>query len=557
VHVTGVREEGDVRIAVADTGPGIAAADVSLLFLPFERLSATSGSPGTGLGLTISQRLAAAMGGRIELDSRVGRGSTFTLALPHGLHPAPGGAGDGGPAAADPGAADPAAAEGAGGGRVEVLYVEDNPSNVLLVERTLARHAGLRVEAVGTVAAALDRIRALRPSLVLLDLDLPDGDGGEVLAALRGIRPRGTCRRGRLLRRDGRRARPARRRGRDGLPHEAVRPAPAARRGPGRAGVMDGIHAMRVLAVDDQAPNVLLLERLLTTWGFTQVRTTTEPGSVLDLVGSWEPDLLLLDLQMPEPDGFAILDALAVRARPPRPAARPRPDADITADARRRALSAGASDFVSKPFDLDEVRLRVGHLLRTRRLQAELSESNRLLEERVRERTRDLERSRLEVLERLALAAEYRDDDTYRHTERVGRTTALLARRLGLPADEAALLRRAAPLHDIGKVAVPDRILLKPGRLTPEEFETMKEHTSAGARILAGSTSPLLRMAEVIAAPTTSAGTGRAIPPGWPARRSRSTAGSWRWPTSSTRSPTRARTRRRCPWRRPWRRWTG
>jgi putative two-component system response regulator len=262
---------------------------------------------------------------------------------------------------------------------------------------------------------------------------------------------------------------------------------------------MDGIHAMRVLAVDDQAPNVVLLERLLTTWGFTQVRTTTEPGQVLDLVGSWEPDLLLLDLQMPEPDGFAILDALA--SGPARLV--PLPvlvlTADITADARRRALSSGASDFVSKPFDLDEVRLRVGHLLRTRRLQAELLESNRLLEERVRERTRDLERSRLEVLERLALAAEYRDDDTYRHTERVGRTTALLARRLGLPADEAALLRRAAPLHDIGKVAVPDRILLKPGRLTPEEFETMKEHTSAGARILAGSTSPLLRMAEVIA----------------------------------------------------------
>lgn len=263
---------------------------------------------------------------------------------------------------------------------------------------------------------------------------------------------------------------------------------------------MDGIHAMRVLAVDDQAPNVVLLERLLATWGFTQVRTTTEPGQVLDLVGSWEPDLLLLDLQMPEPDGFAILDALA--SGPAR--AVPLPvlvlTADITVDARRRALSAGASDFVSKPFDLDEVRLRVGHLLQARRLQTELLASNRLLEERVRDRTRDLERSRLEVLERLALAAEYRDDDTYRHTERVGRTTALLARRLGLPADEAALLRRAAPLHDIGKVAVPDRILLKPGRLTPEEFETMKEHTSAGARILAGSTSPLLRMAEVIAA---------------------------------------------------------
>jgi putative two-component system response regulator len=160
--------------------------------------------------------------------------------------------------------------------------------------------------------------------------------------------------------------------------------------------------------------------------------------------------------------------------------------ADVTVEVRRRALSAGASDFLSKPFDLHEIRLRVANLLETRRLQGELTQYARGLEERVRERTRDLEHSRLEVLERLALAAEYRDDDTYRHTERVGRITALLARRL-------------APLHDIGKVAISDRILLKPGRLTPEEFEAMKEHTVAGARILGGSSSPLLQMAEVIA----------------------------------------------------------
>jgi putative two-component system response regulator len=257
---------------------------------------------------------------------------------------------------------------------------------------------------------------------------------------------------------------------------------------------------MRVLAVDDQAANVLLLERLLAAWGFREVRTTTDPGSVVDLVATWDPDLLLLDLQMPQPDGFAILDALAARGHEPARLPVLVLTADITPDARRRALSAGASDFVGKPFDLDELRLRVANLLDARRLQAELLAVNHRLEDRVRERTRELERSRLEVLERLALAAEYRDDDTYRHTERVGRAAALLARRLGLSAEESALLRRAAPLHDIGKVAIPDRILLKPGRLTPEEFEEMKEHTTAGARILGGSASPLLQMAEVVAA---------------------------------------------------------
>ena len=179
--------EGDgIRVAVTDTGPGIAAADAELLFVPFERLGPTSGVPGTGLGLTISQRLAVAMGGRIEVDSRPGRGSTFTLALPHGLSAAQDGgmlpAAAGGPRGADAG---PGAGRDPGEDRVDVVYVEDNASNVLLVERTLARHAALRVEAVRTVAGAADRIRALRPSLVLLDLDLPDGDGGEVLAALR------------------------------------------------------------------------------------------------------------------------------------------------------------------------------------------------------------------------------------------------------------------------------------------------------------------------------------------------------------------------------------
>jgi len=174
VDVVSGREDGMLRVAVTDTGPGIAAADAELLFLPFERLSPSSGVPGTGLGLTISQRLAAAMGGRIEVDTRPGRGSTFTLALPLGPEP-PGDA-----SGADGAAAPPAPEE-----HVDVVYVEDNPSNVLLVEQVLARHAGLRLEAVATVAGAGERIRARRPKVVLLDLDLPDGDGAQVLAALR------------------------------------------------------------------------------------------------------------------------------------------------------------------------------------------------------------------------------------------------------------------------------------------------------------------------------------------------------------------------------------
>lgn len=136
----------------------------------------------------------------------------------------------------------------------------------------------------------------------------------------------------------------------------------------------------------------------------------------------------------------------------------------------------------------------------TTQQQAEQALQNQsdILERTVRERTEALEESRLETLQRLAVAAEYRDDATYQHTERVGRTAALIARRLGLSEVDVALLRRAAPLHDIGKVGIPDQILLKPGKLTKPEWELMKEHTEMGARILGEGTFPVLRMAQQI-----------------------------------------------------------
>jgi PAS domain S-box-containing protein len=137
----------------------------------------------------------------------------------------------------------------------------------------------------------------------------------------------------------------------------------------------------------------------------------------------------------------------------------------------------------------------------TIRKQAEddLSHHQEQLEAAVLERTRELEDARLETLQRLALAAEYRDDDTYQHTERVAGTVALLGERLGLPETDVALLRQAAPLHDVGKLGISDSILLKPGKLTVAEFEQVKAHTTAGATILSGSRSDVLQLAEQIA----------------------------------------------------------
>lgn len=128
-----------------------------------------------------------------------------------------------------------------------------------------------------------------------------------------------------------------------------------------------------------------------------------------------------------------------------------------------------------------------------------LQNHSEILERRVRERTQALEESRLETLQRLAIAAEYRDDDTHQHTERVGRTAALIAAELALPAGTIELIRRAAPLHDIGKVGISDAVLLKPGKLTPAEFELMREHVDIGGRILADGKFEIVRMAREIA----------------------------------------------------------
>ncbi|MGH2679308.1 MAG: HD domain-containing phosphohydrolase [Actinomycetota bacterium] len=255
----------------------------------------------------------------------------------------------------------------------------------------------------------------------------------------------------------------------------------------------------RILMVDDEPANVLLLERILGRAGYRNVRSTTDPEALAGLISESRPDLLLLDLKMPRLDGFTILERL-------RTGALADPDlpilvltADATRDAKRRALAAGARDFLTKPLDVDEVLLRIQNMLDIRFLTNELKTKNLTLEDRVLERTRELEESHIETFERLALAAEYRDDDTGQHTRRVGRMAALLGQELGLASELVELLERAAGLHDVGKIGVPDSILLAPRKLTSEEFDIVKTHTVIGAKILSGSRSPLMRMAEEIA----------------------------------------------------------
>jgi len=255
----------------------------------------------------------------------------------------------------------------------------------------------------------------------------------------------------------------------------------------------------RILIVDDEEQNVMLLERLLDVSGFTNVLSTTDSGEVVAICAAEQPDLLLLDLQMPHPNGFEVMRQLEPWTRGGTRMPILVLTADSTRDTKTRALSSGASDFLNKPFDTTEVVLRVKNLLLTRVLLLELRDQNLLLERRVRERTRALEEARLEVVDRLALAADYRDDSTGGHTKRVGRLAALIAGRLDLPEETVELLRLAAPLHDMGKIAVSDAILAKPDTLTPDELEAVKIHTTVGGEILGRSRSALLRMSEEIA----------------------------------------------------------
>jgi putative two-component system response regulator len=255
----------------------------------------------------------------------------------------------------------------------------------------------------------------------------------------------------------------------------------------------------KILIIDDQPSNIQLLEGILYEEDFTTYKSLTDSRQALAVFLEYQPDLILLDLQMPYVDGFEVMRQIKVSMMPGNFLPILVLTANITPETKRRALGDGATDFLTKPFDPSEVILRMKNLLQTRMLHLQLQDENQLLEQKVLERTAELEETQVEILERLALAADYRDDDTGEHTRRVGRMSAKIAQALGLPEIEIALIRRAAPLHDVGKIAIPDAILLKRGELTPEEFEKIKTHTIIGAKMLSGGRFPLLQLAEKIA----------------------------------------------------------
>jgi len=272
--------------------------------------------------------------------------------------------------------------------------------------------------------------------------------------------------------------------------------------------------AGKIVVVDDNPVIVSTLQRLFTRAGYAEPLGLTDPTQLRACLERNTVDLLILDLHMPDLDGFQVLAQLASWIPPEEYL----PVLVLTGDqdpsVRRRALAAGAKDFLAKPFDPAEAEARARTLLETRLLTRRVADQRDLLERRVTERTAELEETRSEILSRLALAGEYRDDVTGRHADRVGILAAELAAELGLDPTEVDLIRRTAPMHDIGKIGVPDAVLRKPGQLTPDEYALMQSHTSIGAQILGGSRHRILQVAAEIAGAHHELWDGRGYPRG-------------------------------------------
>jgi putative two-component system response regulator len=256
--------------------------------------------------------------------------------------------------------------------------------------------------------------------------------------------------------------------------------------------------ASRILAIDDEPANLKLLQKLLASQGYENVVLVQDSRDALTVYQQARTDLILLDLNMPHIDGFGVLEQLKALSDPLLP-----PILVLTAQSGSefvlKALSSGARDYVTKPFERMELLMRVRNLLDAHLAHRMVLDQKTLLEAMVESRTEELNRTRLQVVQRLGRAAEYRDNETGLHTIRMSKYSAHLARSMGWSDAQADLLLHASPLHDLGKIGIPDNILLKPGKLDAAEWEIMKTHVTIGARILGDADTELLQLAAEIA----------------------------------------------------------
>ncbi len=254
-----------------------------------------------------------------------------------------------------------------------------------------------------------------------------------------------------------------------------------------------------ILVIDADADALRFLVCTLEEAGYGCVRACTDPAVLNAWLEERVLDLIVLDTDGREPEGLALLqhlheqfhhdDFLPVMAI----------GTAADASSRVRAIQAGANEYLGRPLDTEEFLVRVDSLLETRFISRRLREAKQVLEESLRRRTRESQESHMELLERLARVAELRDDPSGGHPSRVGRLSGLIAQELLLPAEETRRIMRAAPLHDLGNVGIPDDVVRLEGNYTEEQREQMREHTSLGAYLLHGAESDVLQTAEQIA----------------------------------------------------------
>jgi putative two-component system response regulator len=260
---------------------------------------------------------------------------------------------------------------------------------------------------------------------------------------------------------------------------------------------MDTKRSYTILVIDDEPLVVDVVSSFLSEKGF-DVESAPDGLEGLTRAKEIQPDLVLLDISMPKMNGFETCRQLkSGNDTSGIPVVMFTTYADK--ESKITALKAGANDFLSKPVDYTELLVRVTNLLKVKKYQDFLEFHSQALEEQVEDRTKQLREALLDTVHRLTLATEYRDEDTYTHIKRVSKYTSFLVKEIGVPKEKADIMCYAAPMHDIGKVGIPDSILLKPGKLTPQEFEIMKTHTTVGARIFRNSDSPFLQSAETFA----------------------------------------------------------
>jgi response regulator RpfG family c-di-GMP phosphodiesterase len=255
---------------------------------------------------------------------------------------------------------------------------------------------------------------------------------------------------------------------------------------------------LSIVIVDDSEINLTLFRYMVARIKGVTPHCFAVSAEALDWCEQHGADVVVVDYMMPAPDGLEF-----IRRFRKCPALTDVPVVMVTAndikEIRYAALEAGATDFLTKPVDKNEFIARIGNMATLRRSQRLLADRAALLANEVATATATIVERERETIFRLSRAAEYRDPETGSHILRMAHYSRLIATGLGLSAEEQQLIFEAAPMHDIGKVGIPDMILLKPGRLTPEEFDVMKRHAVIGHEILRGSTSPKLATAAAIA----------------------------------------------------------